>query len=344
MQLMKLMKRINTIVFLTILLISCGIPDSPGLKNLEALAKELNAENVTAGYGFKTSTDSENLKSYDIEIFNSTIVDVKNRSDCDAHALVVVNSLWDKLYNLDSTTSVINIIFTNDKSIISTSTEIVLTLDDLISYKAQEKAELGDYENAFKLYDRAISIAPNKAASYYNNKAVIYMGLKNYDEAIREFKLALNLEPNSKQFLKNLGAAYSWQEEYEKAIEMFSQALKIDQKYEEALGETAQCYAHMKEFEKAIEIFNKALSISPNNLKWERGKAVCFMEINNLDSANTIIDKVLLADDQYGNAYFTRGKIRLKENKNKEACEDFRHAITLGVQGEVEELLGENCK
>ncbi|MBW5398273.1 tetratricopeptide repeat protein, partial [Brachyspira pilosicoli] len=51
------------------------------------------------------------------------------------------------------------------------------------------------YEEAIKDYDKAIELNPNNGA-FYNNRGVSKENLEEYNEALKDYKKALELDPN----------------------------------------------------------------------------------------------------------------------------------------------------
>jgi tetratricopeptide (TPR) repeat protein len=61
-----------------------------------------------------------------------------------------------------------------------------------------------DYENAIRSYDRAIEINPNYAEAYLN-RGIAYRNLKDYQNAIRSYDRAIEINPNDAEAYFNRG-------------------------------------------------------------------------------------------------------------------------------------------
>ena len=63
------------------------------------------------------------------------------------------------------------------------------------------------FEEALKNCDQAIEIS-SKNWTYYNNRAGAHWGLGRYDEAIEDYKKALEFNPGSEKVQQNLALVY----------------------------------------------------------------------------------------------------------------------------------------
>ncbi|KAI9464582.1 hypothetical protein BJY52DRAFT_1114847, partial [Lactarius psammicola] len=69
-----------------------------------------------------------------------------------------------------------------------------------------QKLEEGDVEGAKKLYQRSVDIKRNASSLF--NLGVTHYHLKEFDEAIHSWKLAIELQPSSADAHTNLASAY----------------------------------------------------------------------------------------------------------------------------------------
>ena len=66
-----------------------------------------------------------------------------------------------------------------------------------------------------------------KEAKEYYNIGNTYRDKKDYDEAIKAYRRAIELEPDYADAYYNLGLAYAGKGEYDRAIEAFNQVIKL---------------------------------------------------------------------------------------------------------------------
>lgn len=154
----------------------------------------------------------------------------------------------------------------------------------------------------------------------WEDMGIFYQLLLSFDEAISNYKKALDLNPKGVTILNHLGTAYHEQGYYEDAIKQYNQALKIDPDYEEAkkntqiaesmiLSRKADEHRRRGEFKEAIAHYRESLSLVPGNRKVERSLK---------EAINSHVE-----------AEIERGKRLLKEQKNDEALICFKEVLTI---------------
>jgi len=84
-----------------------------------------------------------------------------------------------------------------------------------------------DFEEAIKEFDKAIELDP-KNPRYHNNKGNALYGLHRYDEAIKEYNKAIELDPNNPVYHAGKGLALYVMGKYEEAIEELYEAFELD--------------------------------------------------------------------------------------------------------------------
>ena len=132
-------------------------------------------------------------------------------------------------------------------------------------------AEEGDYLNAIKDYDKALSLRKD----YFDanlNKAVALKNISKFNEAIKYLEICIKLKPNDCKIYNNLGNIFNNLKKYDLAIKNYSEALKLNENFTEAYNNRGELFQlFFNEFEKAIQDYNIALKLN-ENLEYVRGK------------------------------------------------------------------------
>ncbi|MDP8212351.1 MAG: tetratricopeptide repeat protein [Candidatus Zapsychrus exili] len=221
---------------------------------------------------------------------------------------------------------------------------------------------LGKYSEAMKDYEVALKNGNDSFA--YNSRAHLYMRMRVWSKAIKDYTKAIEINPNNLQGFINRAIAYVQLKKYDEAIEGFSEAIRLDPYYVEAYNNRADTYSKKGDINSAINDFNKAISINPNNLRirYNRGltlveakkykdaindfthilnivpdyikgytsRGVAYFSLGDIQNALKDFDKVLELDDKRGGGYFNRGVLYLKVGERQKALEDFTKARKLG--------------
>jgi len=101
----------------------------------------------------------------------------------------------------------------------------------------------------------------------YHIKLGITHAIKGWhDRAIEEFKLALNINPNSGLAYYNLGNVYKNKNLFIDAIDTYEKALSLCFKIPEIYNNLGICYARQKEFDKALNVWEQGLKQNSDHL------------------------------------------------------------------------------
>jgi len=171
-----------------------------------------------------------------------------------------------------------------------------ISLKEMI-LKGNEYYYKKEYNEALKCYDKAIEINPN-SANAWNNKGLALVLLSNYDEALKCYDKAIEINPNSANAWRNRGSFFNGLARRE-AIKCFD---KSTSKYEEA-----------------IKCFDKALQINLNDADTWNGKGYALDNLGNYEEAIKCFDKALEIDPDDAIAQDNKASLLniLNEQKNK---------------------------
>ncbi|MFN6944844.1 MAG: tetratricopeptide repeat protein [Cytophagaceae bacterium] len=159
------------------------------------------------------------------------------------------------------------------------------------------KSRTGDFFGAKTDLDMSVRLKPDHTETYLFRGTLARL-LKNDQEALNDFSKAVELEPDN--YFAHLYKADLYYEfkDFENAIICYSTVLQLRPEFSAAYIKRADVYFILQKYDEAIKDYSKAISIQPES----------------------------------GEAYFMRGlcKSMLSEEDTLGACEDFRHAKSLG--------------
>ncbi|TQV89683.1 serine/threonine-protein kinase [Aliikangiella coralliicola] len=102
-----------------------------------------------------------------------------------------------------------------------------LTPNNDVAYQINGAIQMsrGDYKNALKTFTEAIKI--EATGNNYSNLGTVQFYQKNYDDSIKNFLLAVNLNPKNHKFWHNLGDSYRWKKDAKSANSAYYKALNL---------------------------------------------------------------------------------------------------------------------
>ncbi|HHT9125137.1 MAG TPA: tetratricopeptide repeat protein [Candidatus Brocadiia bacterium] len=211
--------------------------------------------------------------------------------------------------------------------------DIVSFIHGLAFYNQQK------YEDAINIFKGVIS--PHAEISFYHGTALIF--LSRFEEAIKQYDKALEINPNLADAYLNRGNAYYNKGENDRAILDFNKALEINSRYAEAYNNRGSAYDKKGEYDRAILDFNKALEINPRYAEAYNNRGVAYKKKGSYDLAISDYNKALEINPRYAEAYYNRAVAYYYKGEYDKAWEDVHKAQGLGYQvnPEILKLLSE---
>jgi Tfp pilus assembly protein PilF len=124
----------------------------------------------------------------------------------------------------------------------------------------------GLVEEAIEQYRFAINFKPDYAEAH-NNLALAYISKGLHDKAEEHLKIALSTKPDYAEAHNNLGALYVSRGRPEDALKHLEAALSLKPDYAQAYNNLGLAYAAMGRIDKAIGYYRAALKIEPDSVK-----------------------------------------------------------------------------
>ncbi|OGE83030.1 MAG: hypothetical protein A2Y39_07010 [Candidatus Delongbacteria bacterium GWF2_40_14] len=129
-----------------------------------------------------------------------------------------------------------------------------------LGYKAQES---GKYEEALKNYDKALQLDP-KIAQIYNNRGLVYYFMSNYAKAESNFDKAIEINPKLCMAYNNKAVLSYDRRLYDNAVKSFTKVLELDPKLEQAYYNRGFAYYKMNNIELCLQDLKEYLKLAGN--------------------------------------------------------------------------------
>ena len=132
-----------------------------------------------------------------------------------------------------------------------------------LPYFAKQYEEKGDFQNALKTYEKALEIEPDNTAVLIN-MGYTYQLTGNNDEAIRTYLEALKIDPYDAMGWVNLGNAYQKTGDETTALAIYQKAIEMNPWNPVALYNIGNHYYRNEEIKPAISAYQKAVALDPS--------------------------------------------------------------------------------
>ena len=131
--------------------------------------------------------------------------------------------------------------------------------------------ESRDYQKAIGYLEKAVAESEDKEVhKKHLQLAHIYLGrsldgLRKYDESVRHFDKAIEIDPRFHLAWYNKGCSLMDQNAYEKALKHFDKALELSPRFQEAVARKGDAYLLAGNLEKALEHYGEILAQDKEN-------------------------------------------------------------------------------
>lgn len=191
----------------------------------------------------------------------------------------------------------------------------------LLSLNTMERNKI--WKDELTLWADAKHKSPNLIRPY-NNLGEAHDKLGNYDQAVDEFKKALNINPNYFFGLNNLGNVYGKQKKYEEAISYFQKALNQKPDYSPAHYNIARAYHLVGKKQEAAESYRKAIQFNPYFEQAYYNLGYLSMELSGFDEAIENFNKFLKMQPNHSRAHFGLGNALMMKGQLDLAMQEYR--------------------
>ena len=188
--------------------------------------------------------------------------------------------------------------------------------------------EKGRFNEAIKEYRKALIINPYYHLAHCNLGAV-YGEKGMLDEAISEWNRALAINPKSVVAHYNLGMAYYKKGRLDEATFEYKQALVLKPRYAEAHYNLGLVYAKKGELNEAIAEYKQALAIKPHDVEVHTHLGIAYQEKGELGNALYQYKHALTFNPNYAEAHANLGAVYIKKGMFDEAITACNKALAI---------------
>ncbi|MDR0997892.1 MAG: tetratricopeptide repeat protein [Treponema sp.] len=179
------------------------------------------------------------------------------------------------------------------------------------------------------IFDRQIQRHPDDWRAY-NNRAITFMMIKKYQEAINDYSKVIELNPDNAVFFLSRGSLYIVTREYDRAIEDLNTAIKLNVNDIDSYYERGVAKHLLRQYHEALEDYDYFLEHEPKSTKVMAFKAIALDRLEQYQEAIDILKKAIEIDNQNESLYYMVGQLLFLRLQNYlEAFNYFDHAIKI---------------
>jgi len=167
-------------------------------------------------------------------------------------------------------------------------------------------SSIGDLDNAIKNYKKAIILNPNYAEAHFN-LGNTYQDLDQFNDSVSSYKKAIDLNPDYYEAHNNLGGSFLDIYKVDDAIKSYKKALKLKPDYVEAHFSLGLTFQELGRFDEAIEHLEKTIELKPNFADAHNNIGKIFHSFGKHHSAVSYFDKAIELLPNFAEAYNNLG-------------------------------------
>ncbi|MEO6969432.1 MAG: hypothetical protein ABI217_00880 [Chthoniobacterales bacterium] len=125
------------------------------------------------------------------------------------------------------------------------------------------EADLGEIMRAA---EQAVALAPNLPDAHIALGVCYYYGLRQYDQALGEFRRAIELQPNDVRALEYCGYVQLRQGRWQEGLSALEKSEHLDPRDDSLLANIGAASLDLRMWQKASHAGSRALALNPNNV------------------------------------------------------------------------------
>ncbi len=163
--------------------------------------------------------------------------------------------------------------------------------------------------------------------SYLRGEA--HASMKEYEEAIEQYDLAVARNPDSAYILRARGKAHTNSGDHEAAIADLDRAIELEPESSKSYELRGLAYLGLQDLKKALANYDRAVELNPDADSVHIGRGLVHTVLSNVDQALADLNRGLELNPDSVEGYFTRGTAYRAAGEWDLAIADYDQAITL---------------
>lgn len=184
------------------------------------------------------------------------------------------------------------------------------------------------WQSQLSIWGDAATKSPNKSRPH-NNLGLYNFGGGNYDEAVREFTRALEIDAEYPEARNNLGMIYISQGKLDAAEIEINEALRLKPSYAHAKNNLGAIYMGRDNLEEALKAFTEAIEIDDRYAGARDNLGMTLVRLDRLDEATRHFEINIGHFPKFVSSYNNLGVVYYRQERLREARQKFEEALKL---------------
>ena len=173
----------------------------------------------------------------------------------------------------------------------------------------------------------ALLLNVNRYAEAHFNFGAALQRVGQTQEAMMEYRRALNILPDYAEVHNDLGLALQETGQSEEAIEHFKEAVRLSPNYAEAHYNLGAALQRLNQLPLAIEQYEQAVCIKPEFVEGHNNLGVALSRVGLIDAAIDHYRQAVLLKPEFAEAHFNLGIALERAGRRQEAIEHYEQAL-----------------
>jgi eukaryotic-like serine/threonine-protein kinase len=196
---------------------------------------------------------------------------------------------------------------------------------------------LGCYEEGIRCFDKALELDP-RDAFFWNNKGASLRSLGRYEESILCCDKALELDPRLAGAWNNKGNSLDDLGRFEEAIRCYDKSLELDPRNASAWNNKGNSLHDLGRDEEAMRCYDKSLQLDPRDAAAWNNKSNTLHSLGRDEEAIRCCDKALELDPRFVGAWFSKALTEDELGHLREAAHSYQQFLTLATAQDAEQI------
>jgi len=185
-----------------------------------------------------------------------------------------------------------------------------------------------DLVGSQKDFGKCLSINPLFSQAYQYT-AMVFEQMGKHPEAIESIKKAIELRPNSAQYLFTHGVILFQQEKYSDALVAFNHVIRVDERIPDAWLNRGTTRLMLSDSIGALNDYTTAINLNPFSAMPYVRRGALYAQQKNYSIAIQDLNQAIAIDSMHAQAYFTRALVYYYQKELNQALTDLNKVLQI---------------